>query len=469
MNHITTLYTPGTGLPDFEMRIALGISAAALNAVEPEKVKLIQLDDRYCVEINDDNDDSEATVARSLSWICANKLADENSFGRLPGVHTRWYKAQAKNVANFGKWLSKNPTFPAAMKEGRVISKAGATSSACGHPYDATNEVFTALLVLSPHIGKPPVRNNIQNVKNLPICPYCGVLALAGAIIYQISLSVQKTDDSMFFLPRFSGVISGVVLSKYLAATKQLQNSLYDIPASAGLLVLLGHYPNVVNTLYGETDCAKSFFVSRYEAEKAGARYGKLSEQSVRNEKAFLLYSTYNRALIQRCYRMDEARSELLGLLSRALQNHDEKAALDFARNYVGATDGKMLLPWATTRFYALEVIKMDKMLLEGEKFKIIKETADMLQYFVKERNFGYVDNLRKARDADEFAKLLLDAQREAQSVMLDPKKQFNKPYLPGQVAIKNLLQMINEDAKQFKSIQTLVALMAFTYYKKEA
>ena len=48
----------------------------------------------------------------------------------------------------------------------------------------------------------------------------------------------------------------------------------------------------------------------------------------------------------------------------------------------------------------------MDKALLDGEKFKVIKEAANMLQYFVRERNFGYIDNLRKARDADEFAKL---------------------------------------------------------------
>ena len=110
----------------------------------------------------------------------------------------------------------------------------------------------------------------------------------------------------------------------------------------------------------------------------------------------------------------------------------------------------------------------MDKSLLEGDKFDVIKKVSDMLQYFVRERNFGYVDNLRKARDADEFAKLLLDAQREAQSAMLDPKKQA-KPYLPGQSTIQNMLLLVNDNEKQFHSVQTLVALLAFTYYKKEA
>jgi hypothetical protein len=164
-----------------------------------------------------------------------------------------------------------------------------------------------------------------------------------------------------------------------------------------------------------------------------------------------------------------DSKSELLGLLARSLQNHDEKSALDFARCYVSATESKAMLPQSTAEFFAKEVCKMDKSLLEGEEFKVIKEVADMLQYFVRERNFGYVDNLRKARDADEFAKLLLDAQREAQSTMLDPKKQNNKPFLPGQDTIQHLLQIINQDEKLFKSAQTLIALLAFTYYKREA
>ncbi|MCZ7383779.1 MAG: hypothetical protein O8C63_03410 [Candidatus Methanoperedens sp.] len=466
MSNLTTFYTPGTGLPDLEMRIALGLCAASLNAFDPEKVTLYELDDRYCIEINE-NHNAETAMARSLAWICSNKLADERIFGNLPGVHTRWYKSQAKNVAKFGKWLFENPTFPESMKNGNLFHKEGATSSACGHPYNHDDEVFTALLVLSPHIGKPPVRNSMQTVKNLPICPYCGVLALAGAAIFQICLSIQKTDDNnIFFLPRFSGRVQGEILSSYLAATKHLRNSLYDIPAMAGILVLLGNYPNVVDILCGEKSNVHSFFVSRYQAERSGARYEKLLEQSIRNEEAFLFYSPYNRALLLKCYK-DNNRSELLAFLARSLQNYDIKSALDFARTYVSSTEGKAMLPLSTTEFLLKEVCKMDKTLLEGEKFKVIKEVADMLQHFVRERNFGYVDNLRKARDADEFGRLLLDAQREAQSVMLDPKKQI-KPYLPGQNTVQRVLQIVNEDEKQFKSVQTLVALLAFTYYKKE-
>jgi len=141
---------------------------------------------------------------------------------------------------------------------------------------------------------------------------------------------------------------------------------------------------------------------------------------------------------------------------------------LDFARTYVGVKEAKVLLPMAVTDFVVKEAFNMDKLLLDGENFDVIKEISDMLQYFVKQRNFGYVDSLRKARNVDEFSKLLLDAQREAQSIILDQKKR-DKPFLPRQSTIRKMLLLLSENEKQFRAIQTLVALLAFTYYKKEA
>jgi hypothetical protein len=154
--------------------------------------------------------------------------------------------------------------------------------------------------------------------------------------------------------------------------------------------------------------------------------------------------------------------------LSRALQNQEPTAAVDFARAHASATDAKSLLPWPVTQFLGKEVCSVDQSFLDkdGEAFQVIRQVADMLQFFVKQRNFGYVDNLRKARDADEFAALLLDAQREAQSVVLDRKK-HEKPFLPGQETVRRLLEMAN-DEDRFRSVQTLLALLSFTYYRKE-
>jgi len=226
---------------------------------------------------------------------------------------------------------------------------------------------------------------------------------------------------------------------------------------------LLALHPHLVEPL---GDFVATFFVNRVDSSGNAPRYGYQVEQTAGTEIRFL-NAIYNRALVQNCYRSND-RSLLLGSLSQALQSGEPTAILDFARAFVSSTDAKAMLPWSTTEFFAREVSQMNKTLLEGEKFKVVKEVADMLQHFVRDRNFGYVDNLRKARNADEFARLLLDAQREAQSAALDPKKQDKKPFLPGQNTIQRLLQLVNENSEQFQAVQTLIALLAFTYYRRE-
>lgn len=466
MSNVTTFYTPGTGLPDFEMRIALGLCAAALNAVEPEKIRLREELDRYAIEIID-NPDSSNDIQKSLAWLCQNRLADQSLLLRTPGFRPLHLDKQARGVADFGKKLINGGIQLADIFSYKIRNRSGAHDYACTHTDSKDKKIFGALLAFSPYLGQPPKRNNVTHQITLPVCPCCGVAGLAGTALFQIDISISNPDrtkkERFFFLPRFAGETDGVILSKYLAAAKHVRGNLNDIPALAAPLALLALYPHLIESLGSAVD---TFFVGRLDSSGNAPRYGYNVEQPVQMDIRFL-DSLYNRAFVQKCYRMD-SRSELLGLLARSLQNQDEKSALDFARSYVGATESKAMLPWSTSEFFAKEVFDMDTSLLEGEKFKIIKEVADMLQYFVRERNFGYVDNLRKARDADEFAKLLLDAQREAQSAMLDPKKQ-SKPFLPGQNTIQRLLQLINEAEKQFKSVQTLVALLAFTYYKKEA
>jgi hypothetical protein len=467
MSEVTTLYTPGTGLPDFEMRIALGLCAAALNVIEPEKLKLREEFDRYVIEISGESD-ALGNIQRSLGWLCQNRLADQSLLLRTPGFRPLHLDKQAKGVTEFGKKIMDGDNVLADVFSDSSRYRVGAHDYACAHTDSNDEKIFGALLAFSPSLGQPPKRNKVTHQITLPVCPFCGVTGLAGTALFQIDISISNPDrtkkERFFFLPQFKGEINGVVLSKYLAATKHVRGNLDDLPAYATALALLALHPHLIEAIGSSTDMV---FIGRLDSSGNAPRYGYNSEHPVQTEIRFL-DSVYNRAFVQRCYRSD-SKSELMGFLARSLQNHDIKSALDFARSYASATESKALLPQSTADFFAKEVFNMDKSLLEGEKFKVIKEVADMLQYFVRDRNFGYVDNLRKARDADEFAKLLLDAQREAQSVMLDPRKQNNKPFLPGQNTIQHLLKIINEDEKQFKSVQTLIALLAFTYYKKEA
>jgi hypothetical protein len=465
MSNGVTFYTPGTGLPDFEMRIALGLCAAALNVVEPEKVFFREEFDRYEITVLDGPDVS-AKIQNSLGWLCQNRLADQALLLRTPGFRPLHLDKQAKGVAAFGVQLSKTNHVLQNVFNDKPRIRMGAHDFACLHTESKEPPIFGALLAFSPYLGQPPKRNNPTNQTTLPICPYCSVTGLAGTVGFQIDLSISHPDRSKkeryFFLPRFASKVEGTVLARYISATKHIRGNIEDIPSSAATIGLLSLYPHVVDSLY---DAVDTFYVGRLDSSGNAPRYGYVTEQPISKTVQFLL-SVYNRALVQKCYRMD-TRSELLGFLAKAFQNKDGKAALDFARSYVGATDAKSMLPPTAAEFISREVYAMDRSLLEGEKFRVIKEVADMLQYFVRERNFGFVDNLRKARDIDEFMKLFLDAQREAQSAVLDPKKQY-KPFLPSQATQQQVLLLANESENQFRAIQTLIALMAFTYFRKE-
>lgn len=494
MSKVTTLYTPGTGLPDFEMRIALGLCAAALNVIDPEKITLRKTENGYAIGVEQDN--AKRLIRDSLSWFCLNSIGDSSKLNNISGfygaiINPSFFKktgkerfpGYAKILARYGMYLQKtdpDELFDITYEENRMVKTIFLS---CGHKNLSKIEM-TAITPLSPEIGKVPLpakgmtfRMSI-NRDNLDVCPLCGTLAILGSSSFQIHLIVpakEKGRQIYSFLPHFSGIVSGNALSEFYASSKfvkQWQKEATGLSMTSMGIVLLASYPHLIKLLSEYNIPLQGFFVAVAEQKDQAPRYVGKFEQDIEIDIKYLTFSSYNRALVSRIYnesRFENYRSELIGLLASSLQNHDIKSALDFARFYVSSTDSKALLPWSTAEFFTKEVFNMDKSLLEGEKFKVIKEVANMLQYFVKERNFGFVDNLRKARDTAEFEKLLTDAQREAQSAMLDPKKQNNKPFLPGQNTIQHLLQTINEDEKQFKSVQTLIALLAFTYYKKEA
>lgn len=300
MKNFTSFYTPGTGLPDFEMRIALGLCAAALNVLEPERVRLIEKLDRYVVEL-DDGPDMSFALARGLGWLCQNRLADQSLLLRTPGFRPLHLEKQAKGVAEFGKKLSDARYDLTNIFGVNVNKRMGAHDYACGHKDSTDKKIFSALLAFSPQLGQPPKRNNPTHQINLPVCPYCGVTGLAGVAFFQIDISISNPDRSkrerFFFLPHFQGEISGTVLAQYLAATKHIRGNLEDIPTSSGTIALLGLYPHLIDAI---GNSIASFYVGRLDSSGNAPRYGYYVEQPAQMEILFLDI-LYNRAFLQRC------------------------------------------------------------------------------------------------------------------------------------------------------------------------
>jgi len=474
-----TLQTPGTGFDDFESRIALGLCRVALDCVEPDKVTLEESFDRYLVHVDIDEAKKE-DLAKSLGWWCLRLLSNEDFLGQKIGLRPRWREQQSKGIANFGMDAQKEQAFKEIFQkyldENQRMRK-GSQDSCCGHGYQKEEKIFGALEeVFSPQLGQPPKRNKVTNQKTLDLCPSCGILGLLGTASFQLIISLRRTGTTVkekyFMMPRFKGKINGETLLGYIATVKHIRPSLYDVPANSAILALLSSYPHLSRVMQtaNKTELYPTFFISRADTGGNVRRYGHFEEKAVGNEVLFLGnkdFGSYNVALAQRAYRRAEDKPELLGLLSKTLQFKQPQDAVSFYREYASVTEGKALVYKESTRFITKEVLKMEEKLIDDPN---IGAVASMLRFFVRERKFGYVDNLRSSRSPEEFEKHVLSALRDAASIHSKPEDtktpDEKKLRLPNETNIREFLRLLQ--GGKFEDVKTLVCLLAFSYWRKE-
>lgn len=462
------LQTPGTGFDDFESRIALGICRVALDCFDPEQVILEESFDRYLVHI-DTEEDKKSDVAKSLAYWCIRTLSDQNMLLKTPGFRPLHLDKQAKSITDFGiaiRNTSEEILEPYRLNTPEHIRK-GAHDSSCGHDNDG---MFGSLLAFSPQLGQPPKRNNPAHQITLKLCSVCGALGLLGTISFQTGVPVSRngrlTKERYFFMPRFRGRTTGSMLQAYIAAVKHIQPRLNNVPTNSALLALLSSYPHISRIIrehLAEASILPVFFVARVDSSGNAPRYQHFEERNIDAELMFLGANPYNVALAQSTYRYAKDKPELLQLLSKTLQFKQYQDAVSFCREYVSTTEGKQLIYIESSRHIAKEVLGMDEKLIDNPH---IGAVASMLKYFVRERRFGYVDNLRSSRTPEEFEKHLLSAQRDAASIYYSAETNRIKPYMPNETNFRETLKALN--IADFERVKTLICLLAFSFSDKK-
>lgn len=464
-----TLQTPGTGFDDFESRIALGLCRVALDCVDPEQVTLEESFDRYLVHINiEENRDND--VAKSLAYWCIRALSDQNLLLKTPGFRPLHLDKQATGVADLGISIINRPAgiLEPYISNASEHNRKGAHDSSCGHG----KGMFGSLLAFSPQLGQPPKRNNPSHQVTLELCSVCGALGLLGTAGFQTGIPVNRngrlTKERYFFMPRFRGRTTGATLQSYIAGAKHIQPRLNSVPTNSALLALLSFYPHIGRIVQGHLTKAPvlpTFFVARADSSGNAPRYQHFEERNVDNELMFLGDNPYNVALAQRAYRYAEDKPELLGLLSKTLQFNQNQDAVSFCREYVSMTEGKQLVYRESIEYIAKEALGMEDRLIDDPN---IGAVASMLKYFVRERRFGYVDNLRSSRTPEEFEKHLLSAQRDAASIYYGTKDDKQRPYIhmPNETNFRETLKILNKN--DFERIKTLICLLAFSFSDKK-
>jgi hypothetical protein len=465
-----TLQTPGTGFDDFESRIALGLCRVALDCVEPDKLTLEESFDRYLVHIDMDEAKKD-NLTKSLSLWCLRLLADEEFLGQKISIRPRWRKQQASRISNFGMDAQKEQAFQDIFQKYEGVNqrtRKGSQDSSCGHAYQE-EKVFGALEeVFSPQLGQPPKRDDITRQETLDLCPSCGVLGLLGTASFQLIISLKRRGTTImekyFMMPRFRGEINGESLLSYIATVKHIRPSFYDVSVNSAVLALLSSYPHLSRVMQTKERQYPTFFVSRADTSGNVRRYEHFEEKPVEDEIMFLGNNSYNVALAQKAYRFSEDKPELLGLLSKTLQLKQPQDAISFYREYASVTEGKSLVYRESTRYVLKEVLKMEESLIDDPN---VGAVASMLRYFVRDRKFGYVDNLRSSRTPEEFEKHLLSAQRDAASIYHADRSDKPKPFMPSETNIRKTLQALN-DVGKFEEAKTLICLLAFSFQDKK-
>jgi CRISPR type I-A-associated protein Csa5 len=136
---------------------------------------------------------------------------------------------------------------------------------------------------------------------------------------------------------------------------------------------------------------------------------------------------------------------------------------LKFARLYVFETTPKEgnwinLLYLETADYLLKEVAMIPPNIIENPALQSLART---LRYFIRERKYGYADDIRNARkDSRDFEETIAKMLRESR-LRLEQKE---KIHLPTDEEIKEIFHLANED---FESTKLALVMLAFSFPSK--
>ncbi len=144
--------------------------------------------------------------------------------------------------------------------------------------------------------------------------------------------------------------------------------------------------------------------------------------------------------------------------LNNAIYYHEKDSIPKFARLYLQETSSdyftNLLYP-ETAKYLLKEVAMIDSETIENPALNSLART---LRYFIREKKYGYADDIRNARqDSRDFEKTIAKMLREGR-LRLEQKE---KIHLPSDEEIKEVFKLANDD---FESTKTALVILAFSF-----
>ncbi|MCD6472603.1 type I-A CRISPR-associated protein Csa5 [Candidatus Aerophobetes bacterium] len=462
-----TLFTPATGFPDLEAKIAYGLARVGIEA--GVEVEILPREGFY--QINFINLTGSPSKINQTFVLLSERLLSSSRFYDL-GIKARFksiYPA-VDEKGNFKERLKKIDIL-SLYKPFNKLSFDFKSDKFCGHkkipkfgsPYDKEIHSGGLILLASTHAGKPYWRDNRKNEFNLTLCEVCGYLATLGYTSFNFRIQIGKGNNRKYIivLPVPQKSLKNPDLLTLFASQKTLHNFwLSDIiPLSDFTIGLLSKVPTLSEFI---EEIPLSFHLSLVSKDNRGDT---IVEQSAFIDtfmySKFINASSYNAEMIEKLLR-GSPKIKSLDAINKVLLSKDRIELMKFARLFIQETSSdnfvNLLYP-ETSNYLLREVAMIRSEIIED---KAISSVAHTLRYFISKKKYHYADDIRNARkDSRDFEDTIAKMLREGR-LRLEQEKYI---HLPNESEIRKLFELANEN---FDEVKTALVILALSFPTKK-
>ncbi len=461
-----TLYTPATGFPDLEVKIAYGLARVGIEA--GANPIIIPYEGFYEVDLETSSEKFNETF-----YMLLNRLLSSERFFDL-GVKAKDKKKYPSNKKVIERVKNKDLL---NLYQLRTIEKFSFKKEKfCGHKEINKFGGSSGLILLTSfHAGKPYSRDKRFENFNLNLCEICAYLAVLG--LYSFGLNIQmgtgKNKKYAIVLPIPTKRFSTEDLNVLLSLQKTLHNfRLSDLqPLKTFTIGLIAKVPSISDIV---NDLQLNFHLSLVSKDNRGDTVVEqtLTINAIPFSK-FISSSSYNIATVDNLlgsYRKnDQPKISSLIELVNIIEHKNKTSISKFARLYVQETSGNNftnLLYSETAKYLLREVAMISHELIANPALNSLART---LRYFIREKKYGYADDIRNARkDSRDFEETIAKMLREGELRRVKQEQDKNQGkqitnwiHLPKDEEIKEVFNLANSD---FESTKTALVILAFSF-----
>uniref|UniRef100_A0A7C3NAX1 Type I-A CRISPR-associated protein Csa5 n=1 Tax=candidate division WOR-3 bacterium TaxID=2052148 RepID=A0A7C3NAX1_UNCW3 len=456
-----TLYTPATGFPDLEVKIAYGLARVGVEAFGIDRITICNHGGFYTViaEVDESNYDR---LERTFDLLCKRLLSSSYIPFNTPGIGGR----SAESIPVFENEILSLEDF----KSMPVNAANKKSENICRHRSNPVGNIIGFAASTSYHHKRDGIDISIQqNIPRRPtnpknICKVCALLALLG--MWYASFIFSVADKEVIVIPIPNQELTGYKLQEIFALQHKVRKQWLNqnIPQILIPLVFLSKIPSSADILEGF-----DLFIAVLSRQQ-GYHVDGIFLIEIEHYLDYIRQTSFNIATIDRLL-INEA-YKALNELNNSIYYRKADSLLKFARLYVQETSTNNwtnLLFLDTANYLLKEVGMLPSNIIENPSLQSLART---LRYFIRERKYGYADDIRNSRkgsrDFEEtIAKMLREG--ELRRVQQEQERNAGKEvkswiYLPKEEEIKEVFQLANED---FESTKLALVILAFSFPSK--